>query len=252
MSNIKAAGETHVGLKRSTNQDTFAVEGELGLFLVCDGMGGHAGGEIASALTRDVVIDHMRTNLTAAADVEELIHGAVAAACGAVVAHATVDTRLDEMGTTLVFLLVHGANFIIAHVGDSRCYSLRVTGMFERLTRDHNGLADIDDCAEQEVAEGRPRPNYEWLRGSVMAQALTRCIGGTKDTAKADLRYEGYQAGNRYLLCSDGLTKMVSDEEIKQILLANPDPGAACMALIAAANAAGGDDNITVVVVNLD
>lgn len=232
---VAAAGLTDRGRCRRGNEDALVMRAEAGVFVVCDGMGGAAAGETASHLaaeTAAAVMIQAGSGMSAARE-------AVRAANTAVYERARQDRRLEGMGTTLVALSVGAEAVCVAHVGDSRCYRWR-DGMLQRLTHDHS-------LVEEQIRIGRM--TREQARRSPMQNVITRAIG-TRAEVVADVQELPLQAADVYLLASDGLTRELSDAALSAILAAaGSDLQAACERMVAAANAAGGRDNITCVLV---
>ena len=235
-----AAAMTDRGRKRSSNQDAFGYSIEDGVYLVCDGMGGAAAGEVASSLAIEEVLRQMagrRERGSASHAAEE----AVVAANGAIHERGQRNARLAGMGTTLVGLLADERQAWIFHVGDSRCYRLR-TGHLHQCTEDHSLVEEQIRLGHMTRAEAARSP----LR-NVITRALGTQASVTPDVAEADV-----EAGDLFLLCSDGLTRELSDEKIETILNAAGSLEEACTRLIQAANKAGGHDNITCLLVRVD
>ena len=239
---IQFGSQTHQGRVRTSNEDCFVANPGTGLFLVADGMGGHAAGEIASRLTATTMDDMVTAKGSAGESPAEILRLATKAANSRVLEAQRKDRSLAGMGSTLTALLVRGTCYSIAHVGDSRAYRLR-DGTLQQLTRDHslvwhlyeNGVLDKTDLARH------PQKNL-----------ITRSIG-SHPQVDIDIEEGEGRAGDLYLLCSDGLTDGVSDEGIQRLLSASPKtPQEMADNLVNAANEAGGPDNITVVVVKLD
>jgi protein phosphatase len=246
---IEVAGQTDVGRKRTHNEDNFAIMAEFGLYVVADGMGGHASGEIASKMA----VDTLQEFFAATADDPErtwpykmdrskgyeenrLVTG-IKLCNLRIFESAQRNTKQRGMGTTLVALFAVEDGVYIAHVGDSRVYRLR-NGTMEQLTEDHSLLNDykkMKHLTEEEIANF-PHKN-------VIVRAL-----GMKDTVKVDTRFETPRVGDTMILCTDGLSGPISDETIQQIVQQSPDLSVAVSRLIDAANEHGGPDNITCVV----
>ena len=219
-----------VGRGRPENEDDFLVEREHGLYAVADGMGGHRAGEVASATAIET--------LKAAYLGGQRLDQAVVAANAAVFAKAADDPAWQGMGTTLTAVALEGdSTALLGHVGDSRAYLMR-DGAVTQVTDDHS-------LVEQLVREGRLTP--EQAQRHPQRAIITRALGIDAevevDTYRVDLR-----PGDRLLLCSDGLTNMLSDDTIASTLRRHTDPQQAADTLVDMANQAGGDDNITVVV----
>ena len=245
---IEVAGETNVGMKRNHNEDNFSIIEESGLYIVADGMGGHASGEVASKMA----VDSMKEFFVATASDPErtwpykmdrskgyeenrLITG-IKLANLRIYEAAQRDPRQRGMGTTIVTIFAVEDGVYIAHVGDSRVYRVR-EGKIEQLTEDHSLLNDyikMKRLTPEEIANF-PHKN-------VIVRAL-----GMKDTVKVDTRFEQPKADDVYLLCSDGLSGPVSDPDMLDITSASPDLKTAATRMIERANSNGGPDNITVV-----
>jgi PPM family protein phosphatase len=227
---LVVGARTDVGRVREGNEDSYMVHEPL--FAVADGMGGHQGGEVASKLALDT--------LKQVAGGERALIQAMQDANRAVFDRAGQDPGLAGMGTTLTAFLVEGDAIRLAHVGDSRAYLLR-DGKLQRITKDHT-------VVERLVEEGRLTPQEAEIHPQ--RSILTRAIGVEGDV-QVDQGTIEVRPGDRLLLCSDGLTGMVGEEEITRILTERSDPQAAADALIEAANEAGGQDNITAVVLDV-
>ncbi|WP_437960958.1 Stp1/IreP family PP2C-type Ser/Thr phosphatase [Sorangium sp. So ce119] len=249
-----AAAVTDVGRQRKHNEDNVLVKSELGLFVVADGMGGHNAGNVASALaTRslDNFFEATRTGVLPGpvpADEQELDPGArrvVAAIRKAnhdVFVISNTYTQHQGMGSTVVaaYVSCETEQIHVGHVGDSRCYRIR-QGEIEQLTKDHSLINDAlalkPDLSQDELAR---------LPKNIITRAL-----GMKDAVKVDIRSERIQPGDVFLLCSDGLSGMVSEQQILDVFDITQDPHEACELLIAMANEAGGTDNISALIVRI-
>ncbi len=246
---VIATGETNVGMKRTHNEDNFTCLDEDHLYVVADGMGGHASGEVASQMAIDTLREFFRAT-TADPEAtwpykmdksrgyeENRLITSIKLANLRIYEAAQRDAKLRGMGTTAVGILVVEDGVLIAHVGDSRVYRVR-GGKMEQLTEDHSLLNDyikMKRLSEEEIANF-PHKN-------VIVRAL-----GMKETVKVDTQLDKPQPGDIYVLCSDGLCGPASDEEIEEIVLAEQrDLKKAASELIGRANANGGPDNITVV-----
>lgn len=228
------ATRTDVGRARDHNEDSVwpAEDGttdDVFVAAVADGMGGHAGGEIASATALDTAM---------AVGGEPAIR--VQAANLAVVDAAKLRPRLAGMGTTMTLAVLDpDGDLDIGHVGDSRAYFFR-SGTLEQITDDHSYVAEMIAAGKLTPAEAEVHP---------YRSVLTRAVG-LDPTVVVDRYGRLLEPGDRVLLCSDGLTAMVTDDQIAEILL-RPDPAETAEALVAAANEAGGADNITVIVIDV-
>lgn len=241
---VDAFGLSDVGRCRVTNEDNFFYDTGIGLFAVADGMGGHAAGEVASQLAVDALVETIRDSDDDLADqghVVARLKEAVREANRRIWASIETNEERRGMGTTLVALVTLNEHAIIGHVGDSRAYRLR-DGRLEQLTADHSwvfeqvkaGLLSRDD------AKNHPMRNI-----------VTRALGSQTDVT-VDLSEQEAVPGDLFLLCSDGLNAMLSDEEIQSMLQEHrDDPEAACHALVEAANERGGEDNTTVIVLRV-
>lgn len=245
---VLVAGETNVGMKRTHNEDAYDLIDDERLYLVADGMGGHASGEVASKMAIETLREFFSATsqdpeatwpykMDKARGYEEnrLITG-IKLANLRIHEAAQREPRLRGMGTTIVAILVIDDGVLIAHVGDSRVYRLR-QGKLEQLTDDHSLLNDyikMKRLTEEEIANF-PHKN-------VIVRAL-----GMKETVKVDTRLDPPQPGDLYMLCSDGLCGPVSDQEIGEIAQSSNDLKAIGSKLIERANANGGPDNVTVV-----
>ncbi len=224
---------TDTGRVRDHNEDAFLVDDQLGLFAVADGMGGHQAGEVASA----IALEALRAAVTSG----EGIRDAVTSANDAVYEKSTSDDRLRGMGTTLTAgTLAAGDTLLLGHVGDSRAYVLR-DHQLDRLTVDHSLVEELIQAGELTEAQAEHDP-----RRSMITRAL-----GIEPTVEVDLYPIQLHDGDRVLLCSDGLTGMVGEDEIQQVLTEVRDPAQAAHRLVDEANAAGGIDNITVLILDV-
>jgi len=238
---LVAFGLSDVGHCRETNEDNYFFDTALGLYAVADGMGGHAAGEVASRLAVDAIEELFRRNGGIGASAEEAaekLQAAVAEAnrriCDSI--HSHVEQR--GMGTTVVTLLAVGDRIVVGHVGDSRAYLLR-DGVLERLTHDHSWVSEQVKAGLLTNDDAQRHP---------MRNIVTRALGSRADVS-ADVVERRTRPGDVYLLCSDGLNAMLHDDQIREALDRHrEDPEGACRALIDAANARGGEDNTTVIV----
>ncbi len=213
---------------------------EHGVYLVCDGMGGAAAGEIASSLAVDEVM-RILTGRSAAEPVDEAIHQAVAAANEAIYSRSENNPRLNGMGTTLVSVVVDERRVRIVNIGDSRCYRMRDQHL-EQISEDHS-------LVDEQVRLGRMTA-AEALR-SPLRNVITRALG-TQSKVTPDLFDLEVKPGDLFLLCSDGLTRELTDGNIEELLCAGGDVHQMCASLVEAANNAGGGDNITSLIVRAE
>lgn len=242
MTGWRAFGTTDVGLVRVRNEDAFAVDDDIGCYLVADGLGGPPGGDVASAMARDIVLDTLRRNRESLADdAAKVLDRAVRAANAAILHASRDDPARTGMGTTLSILWLGGdaGPGWVAQVGDSRVYR-RDARRLAQITEDHTVAMESVRAGLMTLEEARVSPRWHVLTRAVGIDAEAEVDIFATDTGDADA----------YLLCSDGLTGMVDDGEIDDLLRASaPDPRAACAALVDAAVVNGGRDNITVVVI---
>lgn len=232
---IEAAGDTHAGQARPTNEDAILV-GET-VFVVADGMGGAAGGQVASSTTVESFHALDGARFGDAGKAEEAMRAAILNANRALRETAQRDPQLQGMGTTVTAVMLNGSDLYVGHVGDSRAYLLR-DGQLRQLTHDHSLVQQLIDLGRltEEEAEGHPQ-----------AAIITRAVGLSREV-DVDVDTLEPQPGDRLLLCSDGLTRVVGEEEIGQHLADLRDPAEATRALIDLANERGGPDNISVVI----
>ena len=237
---ITAYAASDVGRHREINEDNL-FSGET-VFAVADGMGGHAAGEVASETALEPIRDLDGSQYDDAKAATDALRAAVEAANHTVVSQAKADPNLAGMGTTLTAVLLRGDRLHLAHVGDSRAYLLRTSEQINQLTTDHT-------LVEQLVQDGRL--SRDEVSSHPQRSVITRAIG-VDVTVEVDTLEQVLQPGDQVLLCSDGLSGPVSDDEIADLLLTEPDGQRAVDTLIQAANDAGGPDNITVVLLRVE
>lgn len=246
-----AAAKTDVGRKRQDNEDSFCVVPQLGLYVVADGMGGHAAGEVASRLAVETIREWMEKYLGGA---DVAVVGQPMDTCSREANFLLSSIRLANriifdaaqgrreyrgMGTTLVSVLAVNDTVALAHVGDSRIYRIR-DGQIVQLSRDHS-------VVQQQVDRGIISP--EEAHDSQYRHLITRALG-LKDSVEVDLAEEPLLPGDILLLCSDGLSDLLEDEEILDIVREHADDlEKACQTLVDQANHKGGDDNITAMLI---
>lgn len=232
------------GSKRSSNEDAFGVSAEHGVYVVCDGMGGAAAGEVASALAVGEVLSVLSDRPKAESDLVPLadaVEAAVRAANQTIHSRAQRDPQLHGMGTTLVGLVTEGRRVLVFNVGDSRCYRMRNSALVQ-ISQDHS-------LVEEQVRMGRIT-HAEALR-SPHRNVITRALG-TETSVEPDLFELKAEAGDLFLLCSDGLTNELPDPLIESMLAADLSLNELCTRLVDAANRAGGHDNITCLLVRAE
>ena len=248
---VEYFGQTDVGKKREKNEDSLLINEKLGLFLVADGMGGHQGGETASRLAVKTVGETIRhltedPETTTASELQfdrsdpgEILKYSLRLASQKIFEEANRSPHLRGMGTTAVGLLIRDDKGYIAHVGDSRAYLVR-EGEIKQLTTDHSLVAE--QLKAGFITEGE-------LKHHKLKNIITRSVGFQSDV-DVDLLIRDLEPGDHILLCSDGLTNLVEDEELMKIVSKN-SPKSACQKLIELANKKGGDDNVTVIVTTI-
>jgi serine/threonine protein phosphatase PrpC len=246
-----ASGMTHVGLQRDHNEDSFAVLSEYDLYIVADGMGGHRAGDVASRLATDAVAEFFKTTAqedvtwpfhfdTSLSEEENRLLAGIRVANRQIFERSVRSRECAGMGTTIVGALFskHKNRLYVGHVGDSRAYRVR-GGSIQQLTRDHSLLNDyllaMPELTEEQRAE---------LPRNVITRAL-----GMQDHVVVDLMSDDPQVGDVYLLCSDGLSGMISDEQILSLVSSSEDSSEICRRLITKANENGGEDNITALII---
>jgi len=235
---FETAAISDVGRRRQANEDRYALDPDLGLFLVADGMGGHRVGCTASELASAAVLAAIHTLQDAPASLAERLRYAVSAANREIFSVAAEQSELAGMGTTLVVLLAGEERVSLAHVGDSRAYLVRAGGI-RQLTDDHSLVAELLRRHKISEDDAREHPHRH---------VLTRALG-VRPTVEPDLAELTPLDGDVFVLCSDGLTGHLEDGEIAKIVSAHTDLEAAARALVECANQRGGEDNITTVLV---
>ena len=251
---IRASGITDVGLKREENEDSFSLDDDLGLYVVADGMGGHLAGEVASRIAVDLVNKSFRKwkesetsdldlygytdpSLT---DPGNHILSSIRLANRVVFEMATENNEFHGMGTTIVALVVIPELIIAANVGDSRIYLVR-NGQIERLSKDHTVVAEQVEMGIMTEEEAQNSP---------LSHILTRNLGSNKEVRAEVFEIEP-APNDRYILCSDGVSDLILDEEIRKIVECGDGPETLCRSFIDEVLKRGGHDNATVVSVYL-
>ncbi len=246
---IRFAAKTDVGMKRTHNEDYFSLIEDEQLFIVADGMGGHAMGEVASKMAADTLGEfYQRTKDEDAtwpykmdrqlSYVENRLVCGIKLANWRIYEAATKDPRCKGMGTTLVSCLINGDKVYFAHVGDSRGYRIRGADI-KQITRDHSLLEDYK--------EAKPDMTDDEQKNFPHKNVITRALG-MRDTVQVDIRHDQIEDGDAFLLCCDGVSGMVEDQKMKEIVKAcNGDLERAVASLVDTANRNGGVDNITVI-----
>jgi len=253
MSSIEMIGLTDTGMVRDHNEDCFLIVPESGIAILADGMGGHLAGEVASAMAVDQVIHYLlqafarrRKDTPSSFDGRSFEAGAlveaIKAANGAIHAASAAKPEQAGMGTTIVAVTFNDRRLTVAHVGDSRLYRYRY-GMLSPVTEDHSMV--------QELLR-RGLITAEEARTSVNRNLVTRALG-VDPAVDVDVNEETFEDGDIYLLCSDGLNDVLTDEEIAAKLTeSGGDLAAAARQMIADVNARGGPDNVSIVLIRTD
>ncbi len=243
---------THVGLKRPLNEDSFCSNVDEGLYVVADGMGGHAHGEVASRLAVETIEEFIKltsgdTDVTWPYGIDEnlslngnRLKTSIRFANQRLLEHARTSAGCEGMATTVVALLVEDNVAEIAHVGDSRLYLVR-EGNIARLTSDHSW---VNEQVQSGVIDSKQARNHP------LRNVVTRALGGRPDL-EVDVQTLEMQPGDRLLLCSDGLTTMLDDAEILRIVLGGSGGVDQTDELIQAANESGGEDNTTTILLQV-
>jgi serine/threonine protein phosphatase PrpC len=246
---ITSGGITNVGMKRQNNEDNYLINDEVGVYVCCDGMGGHAGGDYASQIavtTVEEVLANIRDEGAAEDDAaedqitQEKIKYAIRLAGKRIYERAQADPEFRGMGTTAVILLFRRGMAYLAHVGDSRGYLLR-GGQITQRTEDHSWV-------NEQIKAGLI--TAETAKHHRFRNIITRSLG-FQEEVEIDTQVLRTEPGDMYLLCSDGLTNLVSEEEIRDMLIATSFQEA-LRDLVTLANERGGDDNITAVLARVD
>ena len=241
---ITSVGMSDIGQVREHNEDVWAAFPDRGLFLLADGMGGHAAGEVAAA----GAVDHLQelvkvwhpTKQTTPDEAVVFLREAFTKVNRVIYQEGVADPALAGMGTTLCALYFLQTHVVLAHVGDSRIYLLR-NGFLEQLTEDHSLVSEMVELGAIKLEESGSSP-YKHI--------LTRAIG-THPNVEPTVNYLSVEEGDCYLMCSDGLTNFISDTEIEATLKQETSLQERAHELIALANAHGGGDNITVVLTTI-
>ena len=239
---IRYGIQTNQGKTRNSNEDAYAASLTKKLFLVADGMGGHAAGEVASQMAASTMEQLLEAPEGPDDDPEELLRSAAEGANARVYESQLRNPELAGMGSTLTALSISERNYYVAHVGDSRAYLLR-DGVLEQITRDHSLVWQLyeNGVLRKDELSSHPQKNL-----------ITRSIG-PHPYIEVDVERGEARIGDAFLLCSDGLSDVVPDATIREVLSqTDTTPQRMCERLVALANEAGGPDNITAVVVRLE
>ena len=241
---LRILAKSDIGKAREMNQDSYYVsdvKDEIQLFILADGMGGYKGGEVASSLaiesTRQYIEKYFKKVVKEKTDILNLLNSAIEYANKVVYEYSQQNIELRDMGTTLDVCLIYNNNVFIGHVGDSRVYRIR-KHIIRKLTNDHSYVEKLvkEGTISKEQAYNHPKKNM-----------LMKAIG-CQSLVEPDVMYKGFLKDDIILMCSDGLTNMLKDDEIYNVLLKNPENPVD--ALIDNANQLGGYDNITAIIID--
>jgi PPM family protein phosphatase len=236
------AARTDVGIVRSGNEDNYLMLSDRGIFIVADGMGGHAAGEVASEMAVRIISREIGSLRGLSDDeVGQRLREAIRAANDAIFERTLTEQDKRGMGTTATAMVLLPRRYLIAQVGDSRAYLLRRGEIFQ-ITKDHSYVQEQVDAGLLTPEQARIHP---------YSNVITRCVGASVDVT-ADIYAGTLEAGDVVLLASDGLTGMLEDEQLARILSGDGGPQGWVDRLIAEANRRGGLDNITAIVVRID
>lgn len=241
---VSSSGQSDVGLVRPNNEDVWAILEEENFFILADGMGGHKAGEIAAKETVQLICQEMK-NFLSKEEVtlkrcEEFFAQAIYQANAAVFKMGKTNPELKGMGTTLCCLLLQKEGAVVAHVGDSRIYRCR-KGKLSQVTKDHSLLVDL-----LELGQISPRSATDFLYKNIITKAV-----GTEPAVEPAIQTVDIQGGDLFLLCSDGLSDMLSLTEIETLINQNPKVDFCVKALIDAVVQKGAHDNVTIVLVKV-
>ncbi len=232
---------TDKGKIRELNEDSLFVDEDIGLFIVADGMGGHQAGEVASEMAVKIIADSIKKNLSDN-NMSSLIKESISKANNEILLESRKNTNLSGMGTTVVLAMLNDNKLHIANVGDSRAYLIK-NNRIKQLTEDHSKVAELVRWGAITKEEARVYPGR-----NIITKAL-----GTTESVEADIKTISMKTGDYILLCTDGLTDVLKDEEIRDIIIisSNGSIDEKCKKLINQANEKGGGDNVTAVLINI-
>jgi protein phosphatase len=237
---LRVGSLTDIGKVREINQDSFAVDEGHGLYIVADGMGGHAAGEKASQTAVQIIAERLGGSVAAASNGQLLdaLQTAIQDANREIINASMEDASMRGMGTTATVLVAKGNQLYVGHVGDSRAYLIR-NRRIDQITEDHSIVAQLVRARAITPQEAARHP---------YRNVITRCLGMQVEV-EADTQQRELKGGDRLLICSDGLSGLVSDDEMLQMVLSSDDPQKTCVDLVNLALERGGSDNITVVLI---
>jgi protein phosphatase len=239
---ITCAAGTDQGVVRAINEDYHLMRVDRGVFIVADGMGGHAAGEVASEMAVQIIDDQLGAfRELSDAEIAARLFSAIQSANGAIFRRTLVEEEKRGMGTTATVMLLFPSRYLIGQVGDSRAYVLR-NKRLHQITRDHSYVQEQVDAGLLTPEQARTHP---------YGNVITRCVGSNEEVVP-DIYFGALEEGDIVLLASDGLTGMLEDQQLEQILLGDGEPDQWVQAMINDANRRGGLDNITLILVRID
>jgi protein phosphatase len=240
---LRVGSLTDIGKVREINQDSFAVDMDHGLFIVADGMGGHAAGEKASQTAVQIITERLGGSVNASSNGQLLdaLQTAIQDANREIINASMEDSSMRGMGTTATVIVTKSNQIYVGHVGDSRAYLIR-NRRIDQITEDHSIVAQLVRARAITPQEAARHP---------YRNVITRCLGMQVEV-EADTQQRELKAGDRLLICSDGLSGLVSDDEMLQMVTTSDDPQKTCVDLVNLALERGGSDNITVVLIYND
>lgn len=239
---VTCAAGTDKGVVRSANEDYHLMQLDRGIFIVADGMGGHAAGEVAAEMAVRIIADSLGTfRGLPDAEVASRLFQAVVSANDAIFRRTMVEQDKRGMGTTVTGMILFPSRYLIAQVGDSRAYVLR-NGTLLQVTKDHSYVQEQVDAGLLTPEQARTHP---------YSNVITRCVGSNEEVVP-DLYFGALESGDVIVLASDGLTGMLEDDQLARILTNGGEPRQWVDRMITDANRRGGLDNITVIVVRVD
>jgi serine/threonine protein phosphatase PrpC len=242
---VLTVGLSDIGLVRQNNEDIWVQQPSIGLYILADGMGGHQAGEVASRETALALCKILKKKIASSKhytllELQDLLKRAIVYVNGLIFKMSRANYELKGMGTTLCCLLFHPDGLVFAHVGDSRIYRLR-NGKFEQLTKDHSLFRDLVDQGQLNASQA-----CDFLYKNIITKAI-----GTEQKVEPTVKTCSIHSDDIFLMCSDGLSDLLTAIEIREILLTATSKEAAANMLVARANAEGGKDNITVVITKI-
>lgn len=239
---VTCAAGTDKGVVRAINEDYHLMQVDRGIFIVADGMGGHAAGEVASEMAVEIIAEDLgQFRGLPDAEIATRLFRAIQRANGAIFKRTMVEEDKKGMGTTTTVMLLFPRRYLIAQVGDSRAYIYR-GGRIHQVTKDHSYVQEQVDAGLLTPDQARTHP---------YANVITRCVGSNEEVVP-DIYFGALETGDVVLLASDGLTGMVEDDQLVKILQSLEEPDDIVRRMINDANRRGGLDNITAIVVRID